>query len=359
MSEPVSPRSGPDWLSRVSWGVAILMVALMIILAVRNAPAIASAEQESAVFSPTLNSFNGAGDSAALPGFQPTPAAQSLVREANPRTVLPTRMRMQAIAYTIKAGDSLFSVATRNQIKPESILWSNYDTLTGNPDMIEPGVELVVPPTDGVYYKWCEGDTLESVAIRFKAQVSDIIAWPGNRLDMTDPQIKVGDYVMVPGGQREFHDWLMPTIPQGKAGVALKIPGTCDTGDRVVVGGTNFIWPTANHSVSGNDFWSGHLALDIGAGLGDPIVASESGVVVFAGGASNGYGRMVMIDHGNGFQTLYAHLSEVSVRCGQQVKRGQLIGAGGSTGNSTGPHLHFEVRRLSGLLNPRDVLPPP
>ena len=82
-------------------------------------------------------------------------------------------------------------------------------------------------------------------------------------------------------------------------------------------------------------------------------------MVVFAGGASNGYGRMVMIDHGNGFQTLYAHLSEVSVRCGQQVKRGQLIGAGGSTGNSTGPHLHFEVRRLSGLLNPRDVLPPP
>ena len=90
---------------------------------------------------------------------------------------------------------------------------------------------------------------------------------------------------------------------------------------------------------------------------GDNVYASDSGVVVYSGGISGGYGNMIMIDHGNGYQTLYAHLSAVSVRCGSSVYQGSVIGSAGSTGNSTGPHLHFEVRFMGGFLNPHYVLP--
>jgi murein DD-endopeptidase MepM/ murein hydrolase activator NlpD len=112
-------------------------------------------------------------------------------------------------------------------------------------------------------------------------------------------------------------------------------------------------------AAAGNDYWSGHLAIDIGSAIGEAIVASDSGVIVFSGWATGGYGNMIMIDHGNGYQTLYAHLNSVSVGCGRSVTRGQLIGRGGSTGNSTGPHLHFEVRYQGGFVNPWYVLPPP
>jgi len=358
LQNPRGEAQPKSWLVKASWGIAILMVALTVFIGVRKLPQLTTAASRP-VGEVVVAQPDRPTPAVPLPVFRTGKGASALVRVANPRTIVPVRERGTGVEYEVQAGDSLFRIAQVNKIKPESILWSNYDTLTGNPDLVEPGIKLILPPTDGVYYLWQKGDTIESVAVRFKARMEDILLWPGNHLDLTNPQVEPGSFVMVPGGQREMHDWLMPTIPQGKAGVALNIPGTCDTGDKVVVGGTNFIWPAANHSISGNDFWSGHLALDIGAGTGMPVVASEAGMVVFAGGASNGYGRMVMVDHGNSFQTLYAHLSEIAVRCGQTVKRGQMLGMAGSTGNSTGPHLHFEVRRGGGFLNPWDVLPAP
>jgi len=103
----------------------------------------------------------------------------------------------------------------------------------------------------------------------------------------------------------------------------------------------------------------GHLGIDIAAGEGAGIYAADSGVVVFSGWANGGYGNMVMIDHGNGYQTVYAHLSSVSAGCGQSVSQGQTIAYSGSTGNSTGAHLHFEVRYLGGFVSPWYVLPAP
>ena len=109
-------------------------------------------------------------------------------------------------------------------------------------------------------------------------------------------------------------------------------------------------------SFPGNTYWSGHLAIDLAIGIGTPVVASDSGVVVFSGWTTVGYGNMVMIDHGNGFQTAYAHLTAALVACGQSVAQGQIIGTGGSTGNSTGPHLHFEIRYMGGFVNPLSYL---
>jgi murein DD-endopeptidase MepM/ murein hydrolase activator NlpD len=155
---------------------------------------------------------------------------------------------------------------------------------------------------------------------------------------------------------------VIPDIPRGRAGVAKSVygAGACPGGYVGGAYGTGFfVWPTANHVLSGNDYWSGHLGIDIGAGIGDPVHAADSGVIVFAGWSTQGYGYMVMIDHGNGYQTLYAHLSSVGVTCGSDVYQGGYIGAAGSTGNSTGAHLHFEVRYLGGFINPWYVLPAP
>jgi murein DD-endopeptidase MepM/ murein hydrolase activator NlpD len=154
---------------------------------------------------------------------------------------------------------------------------------------------------------------------------------------------------------------VIPTIPRGKAGVSRSVygPGACEGGYEGAYGTGTFVWPAANHFLSGNDYWSGHLGIDIAGFTGDGIFAADSGVVVFAGWATGGYGYMVMIDHGNGYQTVYGHMSVVSVSCGQSVYQGGYIGAIGSTGNSTGSHLHFEVRYLGGFINPWYVLPAP
>lgn len=167
--------------------------------------------------------------------------------------------------------------------------------------------------------------------------------------------------LMLPGGHREFKQWIVPTIPRGKAGVSSSLygAGTCPGGYEGAYGTGGFIWPADNHTLSGNDYWSGHLAIDIAAGTGARIYAADSGVVVFAGSALGGYGNMVVIDHGNGYQTLYAHLSSVGVSCGQSVSQGQYIASAGNTGYSTGPHLHFEVRYMGGFIDPWYVLPAP
>jgi len=284
-----------------------------------------------------------------------------IIPQIDPHTTIPTRPRDEVIDYTVDTGDSVFGIAGAFGLKPETILWANYDTLNDNPDQISLGMQLKVPPIDGVLYQWQEGDTLQGVADRFEAKVEDILSWAGNQLDLTDPLVEPGAYVMVPGGHREFRQWIVPTIPRGRAGVssALYGAGACEGGYDGAYGSGSFIWPAENHTLSGNDYWSGHLAIDIAAGEGAAVYAADSGVVVFAGGAFGGYGNMIMIDHGNGYQTLYAHLSSTRAYCGQSVSQGQYIGSSGSTGNSTGAHLHFEVRYLGGFVSPWFVLPAP
>ena len=265
------------------------------------------------------------------------------------------------VEYTVSPGDSVFGIAQKYGLKPETVLWSNYSVLKDNPHALSAGMVLKIPPTDGVYYQWKESDALESVAAEYGAKTEDILYWSGNRIDLANPQIQPDTWVMIPGGQREFQQWIIPVMPRGSAGVSSGLygGGACPGGYEGLYGSGAFIWPTINHGISGNDYWSGHLAIDIGSALGEPIVAADSGVVVFAGWAAGGYGYMVAIDHGNGYQTLYAHLSSVSVSCGRSVSQGQLIGFGGSTGNSTGPHLHFEIRYQGGFVNPWYVLPAP
>ncbi len=145
-----------------------------------------------------------------------------------------------------------------------------------------------------------------------------------------------------------------PTLP---AEVGWTGEGACFDAAYAPIGSGYFIWPADNHYLSGYDYSIYHLGLDVTVWLGDAIYAADAGAVVYAGWNDWGYGNLIIIDHGNGWHTLYGHLSQVNVVCGQGVAQGELIGLAGSTGHSTGPHLHFEMRAGDGRVNPWWYLP--
>jgi murein DD-endopeptidase MepM/ murein hydrolase activator NlpD len=284
----------------------------------------------------------------------------ALVREANIDTYIPEGQRQFPVKYTIEAGDSIFAISKKFALKPESILWANYDLLNDDPTYLAVGWKLTIPPTDGIYYEWKEGDSLEKVAEKFKANVNDIISWPSNKLDITNPDTSNLEYVMIPGGSRELQPWIIPLEFSPRSGASRTIagPGGCEVPTTGPIGTTAFIWPSYNHYLSGFDFSSYHLAIDIAAGAGSPVFASDYGTVIYAGWNDTGYGNLVVIDHNNGYETLYAHLSQFYVYCGRGVAQGETIATAGNTGKSTGSHLHFEIRYFGGFINPWSVLGP-
>jgi murein DD-endopeptidase MepM/ murein hydrolase activator NlpD len=373
-AETVTPKKsslGTNWGERLillgTWLIAFSAVLLAVFVGWQTRAAAASTEQSSSVVmilpTPTIPSQLASEDATnsadvPLPVLAIATTFDAISRDSSVHTIIPSRPRSEIISYTVGAGDSIFAIAKKFNITPETIWWANNDTLN-NPDAITPGLALRIPPLDGVYYQWKDGDTIDAVSNQFKAKSDDIVSFLGNNIDLTDPKVQPGQWVMIPGGKGEFKQWVVPTIPRGKAGVNTSSlgPGACSSNYDGAYGTGTFIWPSYNHTLSGNDYWAGHLAIDISIAEGDAIYASDSGVVVFAGWSYGGYGYMVMIDHGNGYQTLYAHLSAVSAYCGQSVGQGGVIGSGGSTGNSTGPHLHFEVRFNGGWINPWYVLP--
>ncbi len=345
------------------WMVAFSLVLLAGYVGWRVQTTQAAPPSSTPIFTPqtdVLGDFPKVGP-AALPGYKKVRSEDGIVRRTSLHTNIPTRPRTEIIEYSVTTGDSVFGIAQSFNLHPETILWANYDQLNDSPDMLNPGMKLNVPPVDGVYYQWQEGDTFESVATKFDAKVEDILGWEGNNFDLTNPDVEPGTWIMVPNGHREFRQWLVPTIARTNSGVLKSVlgPGACEGNYAGAYGSGAFAWPTSSHVLSGNDFWSGHLGIDIAGYLGDGVFAADAGVIVFAGWANGGYGYMVMVDHGNGYQTLYAHLSAVSASCGQSVYTGTYIGAVGSTGNSTGPHLHFEVRYMGGFISPWYVLPSP
>lgn len=346
-------------LTSLSWLITVLLVAFIVSilywqpilareLAERNSgSSISAIELETRVSESVL---------ADMPYFSINENPIFLTRFSENHTIAPTRPRSKPIEYEVLSGDAVFSIAQKFNISPETVLWSNYAVLRDDPHTLDVGQVLIIPPTNGIIYEWREGDEIENVARDFQASVDDILNWSGNNLDITNPAIEPGTLVMIPGGEREFQQWVVPTFAVGRSGTA-SLPEGCTIGGSILYGGGWFIWPADNHYLSGNDFWSGHLAIDLATALGAPIYASDSGVVVFAGWNSNGYGNVVMIDHMNGYHTLYAHLNSINVSCGSAVAQGNVIGRAGSTGNSTGPHLHFEVRYFGGFINPWTVLP--
>ena len=350
------------WVTAGSWGITIMVVAyLSFLLLSRGAmkdvlaapvpedePVAAEISEVEALPVTSLPEFS-AGES----------RLDAIGRGVNPRTIITNRSRTTVVEYTVQKGDSIFSIANKYKLKPETVLWANYDLLNDNPNFLSIDQVLQIPPVDGIYYQWQDNDTLDGVAGKYYVDATDIVSYPQNNLDMTNPVVEPGTYVMVPGGWRENQQWVIPTVYVPGAGVTNSIvgAGSCALSAGGLGGSGYFVWPADNHYLSGNDYWSGHMAVDIATAEGARVYAADSGVVVYAGGIGGGYGNMIMIDHGNGYHTLYARLSSVLVGCGQSVFGGSVIGLAGSTGNSTGPHLHFETRLNGGFINPWYVLP--
>lgn len=284
----------------------------------------------------------------------------SISRMSEIHTVVPDRPRLDVETYLVREGDSLFGIAEEFGLKPETLLWGNFDVLEDDPHSLRPGQSLNILPVDGTYYQWREGDRLADVSAFFNVDPEEILDWPGNGLDPFNPQIEPGTWIVVPGGRREFVSWRAPRITRANPAVAkVAGPGACGAVYDGPVGEGYFIWPTTARFLSGFGFSALHPGIDIAGSLGNAIYASASGVVVYAGWNTYGYGYMVVIDHGDGWQTLYAHMSQVNVGCGQAVYQGNVIGGVGSTGNSSGPHLHFEMQNdLYGKVNPYDFVSP-
>ena len=313
-----------------------------------------SKESSETVTSETITDVN-----VPLPSLAVGLPVDTLIRMADIDTSVPEGVRQFPIKYTVQEGDSIFVIAKKYDVTPESILWANYDLLNDDPTVIVEGWKLTIPPTNGVYYKWKEGDTLEKVAEKYYVDEQAILTWPGNQLDVSNPVTDNLEYIMIPGGYRDLVSWIVPVEFAARSGATQTIagPGGCVTPDTGPIGSTYFIWPTGFNQLSGFDFTSYHLGIDIAADTGTIVYASDSGTVVYAGWNSSGYGNMVAIDHNNGYKTVYAHLNSISVTCGANVSQGQIIGFSGSSGKSTGPHLHFEIRYYSQYINPWQVLP--
>jgi murein DD-endopeptidase MepM/ murein hydrolase activator NlpD len=293
----------------------------------------------------------------------PVPAGPILttgiIRAVDPHTDIPDRGSSWVTEYIVERGDNLTAIATRFHLKPESILWGNTNTLQDDPNLLKPGQVLFILPVDGMFYQWRKTDVLESVAAEYNTTVEAIVEWPGNDLNPLDPQIAVGTWVILPGASRPFK-WEAPMVSTGGHTSTFALgPGMCQGKYNGTPGTDEWAWPTSGHTLSGYDFMTGHGGIDIGIAMDQPIHAAQAGVVVFAGWSDRGYGLLVIVDHLNRWHTFYAHLDQYNVNCGQQVYAGTLLGLGGSSGNSSGPHLHFEMRYNGAPQNPWYELPPP
>lgn len=247
--------------------------------------------------------------------------------------------------YTVKAGETLSQIAQMFNLKTETVMWAN--GLDSPKTKIREGQTLKIPPTDGVAHKVKKGETVYSIAKRYQTSPQGVVDYPFNNfVDDETFTLAVGQMLMVPDG-------IMPEEQPQTSPQMIAQQLTPNAGSVSAVGA--FVWPTSG-SISQGYKWY-HKAVDVANKIGTPILAADSGRVTVAGWPDNtGYGNRVMIDHGNGYVTLYGHMSRVDVVAGQTVSRGDQVGLMGSTGRSTGSHLHFEIRAAGALQNPLNFL---
>lgn len=292
-------------------------------------------------------------DSSELPDV-PVDTTNGLVHSPIPLTNAPKRVRLDVVRYAVQPGDTVSDIADQYGVSPDSILWAN-SKLEDNPDMLSVGQSLNIPPVTGVLYTVQSGDTVQKIADKFKsgktttdALVQNIVNLEFNQqnhdLKPPDYALTIGQLLMVPGGSK-------PYVPRTVNAYSGPIPATAARGTGY------FGWPVSGRITQ--RFWAHHPGIDIGAPKGTPIYAADSGYVIVAGWDPEpvSYGFEILINHGNGYMTRYGHLSAFNVQIGDSVKKGQLIGRVGSTGNSTGPHLHFEIIANGVRRNPFSFLP--
>jgi murein DD-endopeptidase MepM/ murein hydrolase activator NlpD len=277
----------------------------------------------------------------------------ALSRAAVPFTTIPDRPRLGIITYTVQPGDTLSGIAESYGLSLDTVMWAGGLELC--PQLLRIEQQLMILPVDGVHHTVEEGDTLADIASRYRAQPEAIVGWEPNGLEAIDSPLMPGQVLIIPDGIKE-------TISTGITAYSG------EEGEPSRLGSGRFAWPlsgrihildwfnttTMGGRPGGTPRPWPHKGVDISAFLGTPILAADSGSVSVAqfGGYNGGYGNYVVVNHGNGFSTLYAHMSSLSVQAGEVVAKGQRLGAAGATGMATGAHLHFEIRYNSVQRNP-------
>lgn len=256
--------------------------------------------------------------------------------------------------YEIQEGDTLTGIALRFGIGTQFILWNNID-IVPDADLLRPGQTLQVPSVEGIIHDVRLHETLIEIAELYDADVDDIVAFAANDLPNANT-VREGSTILVPGGRVVVQP--PPPPPPPPTPPPTPPPGAVATPTPTVTASTfGFIWPGPGRITS----WFGPahpLGIDIGMPVGTPIAASAAGQVTFVGGhPCCSYGYHVIIRHDQSFTTRYGHFSRFAVTLGEWVEQGDLIGYSGSTGASTGPHLHFEIRRNGTPQNPLNFLP--
>ncbi len=251
--------------------------------------------------------------------------------------------RTEAVNYTVQSGDTISGIARKFGVSVNTILWENSLSATS---LIKPGNQLVILPSSGVSHTVSKGETLGQIAKLYGVTADEILKT--NSLANAN-QLRIGAKLIIPGGSK-----LAAATPSSptvrKTGAVSAIKNFIKT-PAVIPTGAKWVWPTVGHRITQYYSWS-HTGLDIANKTGTPIYAAEAGTVESVGYNRGGYGNQIIINHGGGKKTRYAHLSAFDVRTGAKVTKGQYIGAMGSTGRSTGPHLHFEVMINGQRYNP-------
>ena len=192
-----APESAPAranrWVPILSWGVTALLVAALVLVLIK-----VNFFKTETTSDPAASLVDNTDIT--LPEYQPAQVSYAILRQLEFDTQIPDGIRQYPVKYTVVEGDSIFSIAKQFGLEPESILWANYDLLNDDPTLIAPGWRLTIPPTDGIYYEWKKDDTLEKVAEKYYADVDDIISWPSNHMDITNPDTTNLEYVMIPDG---------------------------------------------------------------------------------------------------------------------------------------------------------------
>lgn len=259
-----------------------------------------------------------------------------------PVAAAPGPARTETVVYTVQAGDTISGLARRFGVSVNTILWENNLSATS---LIRAGDKLTILQTSGVSHIVTAGQTLGQIAKLYGATETDIMAANG----IGNPnQLRIGAKLVIPGGSRLAAATPAPATSrtaQTIKNIITKKPSA------VVPSGARMVWPTTGHNITQYFSWR-HTGVDIANRIGTPIYAADSGTVETVGYNRGGYGNQIVVNHGGGKKTRYAHLSAFDVKVGQKVAKGEYIGAMGSTGRSTGPHLHFEVILNGAVYNP-------
>ncbi|TAK05190.1 LysM peptidoglycan-binding domain-containing protein [Patescibacteria group bacterium] len=286
-----------------------------------------------------------AEDSAGLATIGDAAMVQPNITETD---VTPTGTRTKPETYVVQDGDTLSGIAKKFGVSINTILWEN--KLTPR-DFLKPGQSLVILQTTGLTHTVAKGDTLGRIAARYGVTADDVIA--ANSLASAD-DLRVGEKLVVPGGQPPTP--VVAVAPRPTLAAVRKIL-TVDRGGtpppNAPASSGRMVWPTSWRVITQYYGWK-HTGVDIDGDYNSPIYASEAGVVTHAGWGrtKGGYGYYIDMDHGGGIKTRYGHASKIFVNVGDQVAKGQTIAMVGTTGRSTGTHLHFEVMVNGKFTNP-------